>query len=212
MSRPYIIINCAMSVDGKIALPTRVQTRISDEEDMRRVYELRASCDAILVGVETVLSDDPSLSVRIGYIQHVKTPLRIVLDSRCRTPESAKVVNDEAPTIIATTNRYLIRRIGNAEVVRCGDRKVDLKMLMKELEKRKVKKLMVEGGGRVIWSFLKESLFDELNVFVGSLVIGGGPTLSDGSNIKSVDDTVKLRLDKVECLGSGLLLRYLPGN
>ena len=83
---------------------------------------------------------------------------------------------------------------------------------MKELERRKVKRLMVEGGGRVIWSFLKEGLFDELNVFVGSLVIGGGPTLADGSNIKSLDDTVKLRLDKVECLGSGILLRYLPGN
>ena len=210
MPRPYIIINCAMSADGKIALPTRKQTRISSEKDMKRVHLLRAGCDAILVGIGTILADDPSLTVKKKYVPNAKNPLRIVLDSKGMTPESAKVLNDEAPTLIAVSQRCRKKSIGKADIAICGRERIELPLLMKELEKRSIKRLMVEGGGGTIWSFIKKGYFDELIVFVGSIVIGGGPTMADGSAIKSLEETVKLKIDSVERFGSGILVKYLP--
>ena len=100
MNRPTIIINCAMSIDGKIALPTGNQMRISSDDDMKRVHQLRNTCDGVLVGVGAVLSDDPKLTVKEKYVEKVKQPTRIVLDTFCKTPVDALVVNDKAPTII----------------------------------------------------------------------------------------------------------------
>ncbi|HYS72013.1 MAG TPA: dihydrofolate reductase family protein [Thermoplasmata archaeon] len=102
MTWPHVLVNFAMSVDGKIALPTRKQTRISDEEDLRRVHQLRATCDAVLVGVGTILADDPKLTVKPEYATG-RNPLRVVLDSEGRTPEDAHVLNRDAPTLVVTT-------------------------------------------------------------------------------------------------------------
>jgi len=201
-----------MSVDGKIALPTKVQTAISTDEDLRRVHELRANCDCILIGIGTILADDPSLTVKQAYVPGARNPTRIVLDSMGRTPVNAKVLDSRAKTIIAVSERCRKGEIGNAELVRCGKDRVDLGLLMKELGKRKLKNLLVEGGGSVIWSFLDAGLFDELNVYIGNMVIGSGPTLADGSMVKSLDETVKLRLAKVEQFGDGVLLKYLPAR
>ena len=87
---PFVTVNCAMSADGKIALPTRRQTRISSEEDIARVHRLRNASDAILVGIGTVLSDDPSLLVKEKYVRRPRRPLRIVLDSRYMEKSQAK--------------------------------------------------------------------------------------------------------------------------
>ncbi|HJX04284.1 MAG TPA: dihydrofolate reductase family protein, partial [Thermoplasmata archaeon] len=167
-----VVINCAMSADGKIALKTRKQTKISNEEDKKRVHQLRNASDAILVGVETVLSDDPRLTVNGKYVRKPRRPLRIVLDSTGRTPINALVLNGAAPTIIVTNDKCH-KKFPNAEVIRCGKEDVDLERLMPILEKRGVKTLLVEGGSKVIWSFLKSKIADEVNLFVGSMVIGG---------------------------------------
>ena len=103
--RPYIIINCAMSLDGKIALPNKKQARISSEEDMARVHKLRASVDAILVGIGTVLADNPKLTVKKEYVKKARNPVRIVLDSHFRTPENEEVMKPNARTIIVTTSK-----------------------------------------------------------------------------------------------------------
>lgn len=208
--RPHVIINCAMSADGKIALPTRAQTRISSPEDIVRVHALRASVDAILVGVETVLADDPSLTVKQEHAPGGKNPLRVVLDSRLRTPPAAKVLSPAAKTLIATATDAAGRKLGDAEIVRCGSGRVDLGLLLQELHSRGIKRLLVEGGGRVIWSFLGGRMFDELNIYVGPLAIGGGPSPADGSGIKSLEEAVKLRLNRVERVGDGVLLSYSP--
>src|SRR5881628_2031966 len=105
-----------MSVDGKIALPSRKQTRISDEEDLRRVHRLRAACDAVLVGVGTILADDPKLTVKPEYASG-RNPLRIVLDSEGRTPSDAHVLSREAPTLIVTSEACE-KTFADAEVVR----------------------------------------------------------------------------------------------
>lgn len=206
--RPEVIINAAMSVDGKIALVGGKRIKISDDADFRRVHEMRASVDAILVGINTVLLDDPKLTVKEKYVKAVKNPTRVILDSRLRIPENARVLNDDAPTIIATTFEAPERDI-KAEVIRCGHGRVDLKCLLRELKKRGIRKIMVEGGSRVIDSFLKAGLVDELYVFVGSLVIGdGAPSLVGGEGAESEDSVLRLNLKSCEKLGYGVLLHY----
>ena len=204
-----VVINCAMSADGKIALKTRRQTKISNEEDKRRVHQLRNSSDAILVGVETVISDDPKLTVNEKYVSKPRRPLRIVLDSNGRTPANALVLNGAAPTMVVTNDRCR-KTFPNAEMVRCGRNDVDLKKLMPILEKRRVKTLLVEGGSKVIWSFLRSKFADEVNIFVGSMVIGGeaSPTPAGGVGAENEKAIIALRLVSARVLGSGVLLNY----
>jgi len=205
----HTIINCAMSADGKIALPTRIQTRISSEEDLKRVHELRSRADAILVGVETILADNPSLKVSPRYVLHERQPLRIVLDSRGRTPEGAAVLDGSAPTLIVT-NEACTREFPPAETLRCGTGRIDLPKLLASLEARGVRMLLVEGGSTVIWSFLHGRLADELWIYIGPIVIGGreSPTPAAGQGAKSLEEAVKLELLSADRLGPGLLIGY----
>lgn len=198
-----------MSADGKIALRTRRQTKISNEEDKRRVHKLRNSADAILVGIETVLSDDPKLTVNEKFVRFPRHPVRIILDSTGRTPKTALVLNGASPTVIVTTERCK-KTFPNAETIRCGKDEVDLKRLLPILEKRGIKTLLVEGGSKVIWSFLETRLADEINMFVGSMVIGGeeSPTAAGGEGAANEKKMVELRLLDMKALGSGVLLRY----
>lgn len=203
------IINCAMSADGKIALPSRRQTRISNDEDIERVQLLRKRSDAVLVGVGTVLADDPKLAVKERYASSGKQPVRIVLDSGCRTPEGAEVLKGDARTIVVT-NEGCDKSVPGAEMLRLGNDLVDLHRLLEVLDDMGIQTLLVEGGATVIWSFLQEGLADELSVFVGSLIIGGSgsPTVADGEGFASLSDVRRLRLIEVERLGDGALLRY----
>ena len=141
--RPHVIVNCAMTADGKIAGVSRRQVKISSDEDKERVRDLRASSDAILVGVGTVLADDPHLTVK-GLAKE-QNPLRVVLDSHGRTPDSAQVLDVRARTLMAT-NSSCTRTWKNAETFRCGDTQVDLHCLLAELGARGVRRLLVEGG------------------------------------------------------------------
>lgn len=204
-----IIVNCAMSADGKIALRTRRQTKISNEEDRSRVHHLRNSADAILVGVETVLSDDPKLTVNPKYVRNPRHPVRVVLDSKGRTPAGALVLNGAARTLIVTNDKCK-RTFANAEAIRCGKDDVDLVRLVPVLEKLGIKSLLVEGGSKVIWSFLKSRLADEVYIFVGSMVLGGeaSPTPAGGDGAAAEKDIVALRLKSSRALGNGVLLKY----
>lgn len=204
--RPHVIVNCAMTADGKIAGKARKQVRISSPEDLDRVRRLRAESDAILVGVNTIIADDPHLTVR--GLDRDRNPLRVVLDSNGRTPQRAKVLDDRARTLVATCEGCAHTWEG-AEVVRLGRDRVDLHGLMRELETRGVRRLMVEGGGETIWSFFNEGLVDEYLVFVGSMVLGGrtSPSPVDGEGFEE-GRCVNLRLAESQVLGSGVLLRY----
>jgi 2,5-diamino-6-(ribosylamino)-4(3H)-pyrimidinone 5'-phosphate reductase len=199
-----------MSADGKIALPTRKQTRISSDEDMRRVHELRNSVDLIVVGVGTVLADDPSLLVNPKYVSEVKNPARLVLDSDGRSPEDAAVLDGKARTIVATSEECLCDFRG-AEMIRCGKGRVDLRNLMSTLHDRGFSSILVEGGGDVIWSFFRQGFVDEFKVFVGSMIIGGkgSPTPADGEGFFSLEETAGLDLVNLTKLGDGVLLEYV---
>ncbi len=205
----HVIINCAMSADGKIALPSRKQTRISNEEDMKRVYELRNRSDAILVGIETVLADDPKLTVKKKYVPNPSHPVRIVLDSKGRVPEDAEILSSDSKTILAVSE-LCTRTIEGPETLVCGKGEVDIPMLLDILKKRGMKTLLVEGGEAVIWSFLSQRLADELYIFVGSMVIGGlkSPTPAGGEGVKSEKDIIPLKFIEVTQVGDGVLLHY----
>ncbi len=205
---PRVTINAAMSVDGKIALADGRGVRISNEEDLRRVHGLRAQADAIVVGVGTILKDDPKLTVKPEFAKG-RNPLRVVLDSDGRTPRNANVLDGTAATLIATS-ADCAATFPRAEVFRGGKDEVDLRALMDYLGNRGVKNVLVEGGSATIWSFLRHRLASELKVFVGSAVLGGAssPTLAGGEGARSLEDAVRLRLEKAGPLGDGILLEY----
>ncbi len=204
--RPFVTVNCAASIDGKIALASRRQTRLSSSEDLARVMALRGEADAVLVGIGTVLADDPGLLAPEGAR---KEPLRIVVDSKGRTPPSAKVLDGRAPTLVVTA-QVSKTKIPNAEVVRLGRGRVDLGQLMDELGRRGLSNLLVEGGGEVIAAFLRDRLVDEMFVFVADLVLGGrgAPTVADGEGAPTLEAAVKARFVSARRLEGGLLLHY----
>jgi 2,5-diamino-6-(ribosylamino)-4(3H)-pyrimidinone 5'-phosphate reductase len=211
--RPRVIVNCAMSADGKIALMTRRQTRLSSDEDMARVHRLRNRCDAILVGVGTVLNDDPGLLVKEKYVRNARRPLRVVLDSKGRTPTNAKAVSPDARTLIAVAGHPVPNRWGrNVEVVAVGPGpKVSIPALIDELGRRGIRSVLVEGGSETIWSFLKAGVVDRLMIYVGSLALGGnGPTPCGGDGVRSLAEAVRLKLVLARRLGGGILLTYEP--
>ena len=216
--KPFVFINVASSVDGKISNDKRVQLRISCDEDLRRVDELRAKSDAIMVGIGTVLSDNPSLTVkshelRIARLRAGKdpNPIRIVVDSRCRIPLNAKVLDGSARTIVAVSKSADSEKVEKlkkiCEVFVSGERKVNLKALMNHLYRIGIRTLMVEGGATLNWALLKEGLVDEIYVYYGNLIIGGAnaPTVVDGESFK---EPIRLKLVGFERVGDGILARW----
>jgi len=226
IEKPFVFINAAMSADGKIATIQRTQTRISGIKDFDRVDALRAESDALMVGVGTVLADDPSLTVKSQKRRERRkragmdeNPLRIVVDSKARTPSDAEVLNKgEGRRIVAVSEQAIVVDIGRlgekAEVLVCGQGEVDLKRLLHDLALRGVRKVMVEGGARLNWSLLSQRLVDEIYTFVGNVVIGGdsAPTLVDGRGFDTPEALLKLQLIRTEKLDEGILLRWRVVN
>ena len=213
--RPWVVVNCAMSADGKLALPDRGQVDISSEEDMLRVHRLRASCDAILVGANTVGLDDPKLYVDPDRVPDPPALLKVVLDSSGCTTVDARFLSSPGRSLVATveaTAPVLEDRLGDQVEVRAFGHggQVDLEALLGHLAASGVRRLLVEGGGRTIWSFMNAGLVDEFSIYVGPLVIGGSdaPTAADGEGAAGMEDIVHLELVSVERLGDGVWTRY----
>lgn len=213
----HVVVNAAMSADGKLSSRRREQVRISGDADFARVDRLRAESDAVMVGVGTVLADDPSLErfdrdhrERVGK---AGVPARVVADSRARTPADAAIVTGDAPTYVLTSDaapadRLDDLRAAGAEIVAKGQNRVDLPAALGALESDDIADLMVEGGGELIYSLFADDLVDDLSVYVGATVIGGrdAPTLVDGEGF--VDDFPALSLDDVERLDDGVVLHW----
>jgi len=210
MKRPYVVINCAISSDGKIASPSGKQVKISCEEDIERMYKLRNTSDAVLVGINTVLSDNPKLTVKEKYVKNPKQPIRIVLDTNCKTPVGSLVVNSDAKTFIITKEKCDKNFDENVEQIFCDTKNglIDLEKFLDIMYKRGIRKLMVEGGGTVIYNFLKSGFVDDFFVYVGAMKIDGGkiPTFIVDDKI----DTKNLNLELIETksIGVGKLNHY----
>jgi 2,5-diamino-6-(ribosylamino)-4(3H)-pyrimidinone 5'-phosphate reductase len=214
MKRPHVIINCAMSADGKIASPKRKQMRISCDEDIIRMHRLRNKCDAVLVGIDTILADNPKLTVKKKYVKNIKQPLRVVLDSKGRTPAHALVLNNMAKTLIITAKGIERKYKGSHIEVVSGtidsNGLIDVKDVIDLLYSKGIRTLLVEGGGTIIWNFLKNKVVDDLYIFIGPCIIGGKetPTVTEGEGIKSGEDSIPLKIVKVKRVGLGLLIHY----
>lgn len=215
----HVVVNAAMSADGKLSSRRREQVRISGDEDFARVDRLRADSDAIVVGVGTVLADDPRLTVKRS--EHRKSrveagepanPARVVVDSNARTPPDAQVVDDEARTYLCVAESAPVeRRMDLSErttLITAGDDRVDLLRAFATLQQDGLDEIMVEGGGELIFSLLDDGLVDELLVFVGSQIIGGrdAPSLADGDGF--VKNYPELSLEGFEKLDDGVLLKW----
>jgi 2,5-diamino-6-(ribosylamino)-4(3H)-pyrimidinone 5'-phosphate reductase len=218
--RPFVFINSAMSADGKIATIKRRQTRISGSLDFDRMDELRATSDAIMVGIGTVLSDNPSLTVKSKERKERRlsmgleeNPARIVVDSVARTPIDADIFKKgKGKRIIAVCENAPEENIQElskiAEIICTGQKRVDLNKLLIELKNRGIKTLMVEGGATLNWGLICEGLVDEIYTFIGNMILGGksAPTLVDGEGF--VSDFCKLSLISCERLEEGVLIMW----
>ena len=194
-----------MSLDGKIATKSG-ESRISSEVDLKRVHELRASVDAILVGISTVIKDDPMLDVRYGA-KYTKSPTRVILDSLARISLHSRILRTAKSinTIVAVTEKAPKGKIRNiesmdAQVLIAGYRKVNVLAVLRHLEKIGCKRILVEGGGEINWSILSQGLANEMIIVISSMVIGGrsAKTLVEGSGHSHISDTLKMKLSKVK--------------
>ncbi len=211
---PFVALKTAMTLDGKIATHTGDSQWITGEASRLRVHELRDRYDAILVGIGTVLHDDPSLTTRLPDRQG-KHPLRIVLDSMARTLRTAKLLTDgAAPTLIAVTARAPQERVAalrqaGAEVLVCGEGpRVDARALLKALGEREISSVFVEGGGRVNASLLAAGFVDKVYAFVAPKLVGGRDALTpvEGTGAERLSDAVTLTGLEAETVGEDVLL------
>lgn len=217
--RPYVILNAAMTLDGKIATESG-SSNISGKRDLERVHEIRKDCDGIMVGIGTVLADDPRLTVHKIDAEPEDNPVRIVVDSKCRTPVDARITNDDAKTIIAGANEYkeefmkteaynTLKERG-VKFFFSGDSRVDLKALMNYLHEEGIGKLMLEGGATLNFSMIRAGLIDEISICVAPMVVGGAnaKTFFDGDGFNTMDEAVKLELIDYYPLDKDFILNY----
>ena len=209
-TRPFIVLKYAQSLDGRIATSTGDSKWISSEEERAVSHALRARCDAIMVGVGTVLADDPQLTVRMVP---GASPIRVVLDSSLRIDEDAKVLDDEAATLVITTDKAspkkcaVIREkgVGVRIVERCGDG-VDMTSALRVLREMGVRSLIVEGGSKIITSLLKLGLADRVIVSVAPKLLGAGTEGVGDLGTRSVTDGVALLDHSVHVVGGDIMI------
>lgn len=213
--RPFIAIKMASSLDGKIATSLGDSRWITNEKSRAFAHRLRLQYSSILVGINTVLSDDPNLNVRLKNIK-TKNPLRIVLDSKLQIPLEAKILDISiAPTWIATIRQAssikikLLENLG-VKVLVCPEKegKIDLNFLLEELGKANIDSLLVEGGGTVNFSFAKEKLVDKVYAFLAPKLIGGksAKTGMEGDGFASLSEVIDLKNLSYKKLKNDLLI------
>lgn len=208
--RPRVLLNCACSLDGRLAAPDGSPIRLSDDGDLRRVHRMRAASDAILVGVGTVLADDPSLRVK-AHMAHGPDPLRVVLDTHGRIPPGARVLDGSAPTLVITGpgGKAPVGAYHAQVPVEAGKAgRLDLAAVLALLWDRGVRTVMVEGGGRVLRTFLEADLWDAWTLYQAPVLVGGdGPCLWPGA---PADPPFPLRVERAERAGGGVLWAFSP--
>jgi GTP cyclohydrolase II len=209
-TRPYVVVKYAQTIDGRIATSTGDARWISGEEERRTSHALRAACDAVLVGVGTVIADDPQLTVRMVP---GNSPIRVVLDSGLRTPGDARMLSHDAATTIVTTSassaegRTELRRRGvSVLVVPAGLHGVDLGATLVALFDAGIRSVLVEGGARVITSFLSLGLADRLVVGIAPRVLGSGTEAVRDLGITEVASSIRIEHRAVHVVGDDVLI------
>lgn len=209
---PFVIAKFAMSLDGKIATRTFDSKWISSEKSREWAHRLRGIVDAVMVGVNTVIQDDPELAAGPGA---PRQPLRIVVDSRGHTPLTAKILRRPGRTLLATTSSIELPKANQyteagAEVLLLPPRDglVDLPALLKELGEREVTSVLVEGGGTLLGSLFDLRLVDKVLAFISPIIIGGREAISPvgGRGVARVEGALRLRRVRLERFGEDVLI------
>jgi diaminohydroxyphosphoribosylaminopyrimidine deaminase/5-amino-6-(5-phosphoribosylamino)uracil reductase len=217
---PFVTVKAAMTLDGKIATATGESKWITGEASRAHGQKLRQASDAILVGINTILADNPSLTARLpsGKLAPKTKPLRrIILDSRARTPLMAKVLMDQfatATTTIVVGKSAPKRRVAtlakrvNVWIAPERQSRIDLKWVLRKLGAESVTSLLVEGGGEVNASFLMSGLAQRVTFFYAPKVLGGCDSLKAvaGEGAKSLDEILQLEQIEWRRLGEDLFL------
>lgn len=222
--RPYVILNVATTADGKTDSTTRRGAAISSPRDLERVDALRASVDAILVGGNTLLGDDPRLAVKSATLRAERqarglseNPIKVGIVTQANLRRDSRFLTaGPARVMIFTTQQTSAEQIGSlreqgVQVFVMGAQRVDPSAMMDCLKQNGIERLLVEGGGTLNLELIKQGLVDEINVYIATLVFGGAsaPTLADGMGLPR-EQAIPLQLVGVENLGDGgVLLRYL---
>ncbi len=213
-SKPYVILSAATSVDGKIATKTG-DSNLSSKQDKVRLHKLRSKVDAILVGKNTVLLDNPLLTVR--YTEG-KNPIRIILDSKGTISTKSKILqtSNKIPTIIAVSKKISKSNFDKlckfpVEIIIAGKNSVNIKLLLKKLFNKKINTILVEGGGTINWEFIKQNLFDELIITLSPFLIGGNDAISfvQGKGFEKISNSPNLRLKSIKRLKNHIVLHYV---
>lgn len=214
-NRPYVVLKAGMTLDGKIATSTGESQWITSDYSRKFSHELRGKLDAIMVGINTVLADNPTLNVRYGDYPY--NPIRIILDSKLRIPENSNVLRSDLDSIaiIATTKNYdsknyerLINK-ENVEILVCEEKngQVDLIDLMNKLKDYDISSILLEGGATLNASMIKEKLVDKYYFFIAPMIIGNEGLSAIGDlNIEKLKDTIRLKNIKVETMFGDILV------
>ncbi len=222
--RPYVILNVAMTIDGKTDTIARRGAIISSELDKERVDRLRASSDAVMVGGHTLLGDDPRLVVRSPELRKERlergmgeNPIKVAIVTKADLALESRFLNyGPARIIIFTTSQTSEAQIDalrkrNVQVVVFGEKRVDLVAALDELGKVGVKNLLVEGGGTLNEELLMQDLVDEINVYVAPMIFGGAsaPTFASGPGLER-EAAKQLKLSDIYPYNDGgMVLRYV---
>jgi diaminohydroxyphosphoribosylaminopyrimidine deaminase / 5-amino-6-(5-phosphoribosylamino)uracil reductase len=212
--QPFVVLKSAMTLDGKIATVTNASRWITGERSRKMVHHMRQQLSAVMVGVDTVIFDDPMLNIRLKG--EWKNPLKIIADTHGRIPLAAKVLtHDPQLTIVASSElagkKKLkdIERTG-AQVVICPlkSNRVDLPFVVKSLGAMGIDSVMIEGGSTIAFSALQERLVDKVVSFIAPKILGGinAPTAVGGTGISSMDDAIGLVNMRTRKIGQDIML------
>ncbi len=213
--RPFVHLKIAQSLDGKIATYTGSSKWITGEKARKFAHLLRKEASAVLIGVGTALKDNPSLTVR--HIKTEKQPLRVLIDKELKTPLNFNIFDNEAPTIVITSERAERGKLENlkkkgikVKVLPLKEERFDIKDILKELYKEEVVHLLVEGGKGIITDFIKADLFDKVSLFIAPKIIGEEGISSIGKlSIADIKDALLLKKRKVKSLGEDLYIELV---
>jgi diaminohydroxyphosphoribosylaminopyrimidine deaminase / 5-amino-6-(5-phosphoribosylamino)uracil reductase len=221
---PFVIAKYGMTLDGKIATVSGDSRWVTGEASRERVHAMRCSVDAIMVGIGTVISDDPSLTARPSGVIQERQPLRVVVDSQCKLPLTSKLASPDlagGTLVLTTANRDIIAAsrleengIELVEIAAGPDGRVDLTCAMEYLAARGVTSVLVEGGGRVTASLLAADLIDKIVAFIAPKIIGGATAMSpvEGEGISLMSGATPLRQVEVERVNGDVLVTGRIGS
>lgn len=212
---PWVIMKTAMTLDGKIACSTGDSRWVSGEESRAYTHELRNELQAIMVGVDTVIADNPELTCRIEN-RKVRNPIRVVVDSTCRIPLDAKLLDTSiARTIIATTNRADENKIEKLKalgveiiITKQKNKRVSLSDLVQRLGYLEIDGLLLEGGASLNYSALEEGIVNEVISFISPKMVGGenSKTPVGGEGIAKMNEAIELQDVKISQLGKDIMI------